>query len=332
MKHVFVILSSVCGFFLALFGLFALSRSIPVGVCFIAMSLFLLPPARKAVYALTNRQLSFTGRFVSLFALFILSGFFMVQTGKDKTVQVADKESEEQEKAMLEVRQKKIDYFNSYREEIITSSSLALSQKKYQEVIEKTSEYLPSNDKELQDIHNKAKSALTKLKEAEYRAQREARTAELVAKLREVPVSEFAKNKRMYQQLVNINPENSKYQEKLNFYSRKLNEKMLEERKEQQRLERERKERIIKFGKVPTQSAWDGSYIVVENYLKRAANDPDSIEVDGCTKVYHTENGWLVGCDYRGRNAFGALVRQSNWFTIVHGQVLQMHDASAYKP
>ena len=31
---------------------------------------------------------------------------------------------------------------------------------------------------------------------------------------------------------------------------------------------------------MPIASAWDGSYAEVERYLKRVANDPDSIDVD----------------------------------------------------
>jgi len=52
--------------------------------------------------------------------------------------------------------------------------------------------------------------------------------------------------------------------------------------------------------------------------------------MDGYTKVYHTENGWLVGCDYRGINAFGGMIRQYNWFTIVHAHVINMLDSTAY--
>ncbi len=78
------------------------------------------------------------------------------------------------------------------------------------------------------------------------------------------------------------------------------------------------------------QSAWDGSYLPVTNYLETIANDPDSIDIDACTKVYYTTEGWLVGCDYRGRNAFGGIVRQSNWFTVVHNQVSAMHETDKY--
>jgi hypothetical protein len=86
------------------------------------------------------------------------------------------------------------------------------------------------------------------------------------------------------------------------------------------------------IGPHPTPSAWDGTYFPVKQYLKKVANDPDSIEIDECTKVYHTDAGWLVGCNYRGRNGFGGMVRQANWFTIVHGTVIAMHEPSAYSP
>lgn len=91
-------------------------------------------------------------------------------------------------------------------------------------------------------------------------------------------------------------------------------------------------ERRRRFGAQPRPSAWDGTYREVKDYLRRVANDPESIEIDVCTGVYHTNEGWLVGCDYRGRNAFGGMIRQSNWFVIRNGTVVAMKDADAYRP
>jgi hypothetical protein len=139
-------------------------------------------------------------------------------------------------------------------------------------------------------------------------------------------------NEHFYQQLVNYNPENKAYKEKLNYYSNKIKEQQEKERIAQEKIKKESEMRIVKFGEPPIQSSWDGSYATVERYLEKVANDPESIKIDSCTKVFHTERGWLVGCDYRGRNGFGGMIRQSNWFTIVHDTVIQMHDASAYKP
>jgi len=92
-------------------------------------------------------------------------------------------------------------------------------------------------------------------------------------------------------------------------------------------------ERRRRFGAPPQASAWDGTYREVKNYLRRMANDPESIEIDACTSVYFdSDEGWVVGCDYRGRNAFGGMIRQSNWFVIQNGTVVTMKEAGAYRP
>lgn len=335
MKYVYLTLNWVFGVLLGLSGLLSLIESPLAGICLIAISLLLLPPVRSAVFAKTNKEFPFKARAISIFVLFIAFGIFMGQSEQKKAAELEAQKAEEQAQKIAKARQDNIDYFNSHKEEILASASSALSEKNYQVVVSETNKYLPANDADLNEIHGKAKNALAEIKKAEKEAkekvQRESKTKELVAKLKTVPGSEFAENKNLYQQLVKLNPGNATYQQKLDYYSQKLSEKIEKEKKEQERLRKEREARIAKFGEPPAQSAWDGSYYEVERYLKRVANDPDSIDIDGCTKVFHTESGWLVGCDYRGRNAFGGMIRQSNWFTIVHDQVIQMHDASAYK-
>jgi len=330
MKFVYLTLNWVFGVLLGLSGLVSLVESPLGGICLIAISLLLLPPVRNAVYAKTKNKLPLKARAISIFVLLIAFGIFSGQSQEKKAAELEAQKAEEQAQKVSQARQDNINYFNSYKEEIISSASSALSENNYQLVMNQTRKYLPANDAELNQIHNQAKNALEEIKKAEREAkeklQREAKTKDLVAKLKTVPASEFKANKDMYQQLVNMNPDNATYQQKFDYYSQKLTEKLEKEKREQ-----EREARIAKFGESPTQSAWDGSYYAVERYLKRVANDPDSIDIDGCTKVYHIKSGWLVGCDYRGRNAFGGMIRQSNWFTIVHDQVIQMHDASAYR-
>ena len=115
------------------------------------------------------------------------------------------------------------------------------------------------------------------------------------------------------------------------FYSIKL-----EEEKQQKVAAAKQKamdRRIASIGEPPQQSAWDGSYSEVTHFLKERANDPSSIEIVGCTKVSYATSGagWLVGCDYRGKNAFGGLVMNSNWFVIKHGVVVKALPGNAYK-
>ena len=289
---------------------------------------------RNAVYSKTQKELPFKARAVSVFVLFIAFAVFVGQSQERKAAELEAQKAEEQAQKVAQARQENIDYFKAHKAEIISSASSALSEKNYQLVMNQTSKYLPAKDAKLNEIYNQAKSAIDEIerieREKKEKLERESKTKELLAKLKKVPASEFKENKDLYQQLVNLNPDNKTYQKKFDYYSQQLTQQQEKVRKEQEKLKKEREDRIAKFGAAPTQSAWDGSYYEVERYLERVANDPDSIDIDGCTKVYHTESGWLVGCDYRGRNAFGGMIRQSNWFTIIHGQVIQMHDASAY--
>lgn len=160
----------------------------------------------------------------------------------------------------------------------------------------------------------------------------EQKTSDMLAELRTIPASEARRNRDLYKQLVEMHPEEPGYHEKLEHYSKKVQEQRELERQEQARQEEERMARLVRFGSPPEPSTWDGTYREIRDYLERVANDPDSIKIDACTKVYHTADGWLVGCDYRGRNAFGGIIRQSNWFTIVDGRVVEMHDFSVYSP
>ncbi len=70
-------------------------------------------------------------------------------------------------------------------------------------------------------------------------------------------------------------------------------------------------------GTKPSQSSWDGHVGPVRTYLRRAAHDPGSIDFEGCTEpVLTSDNCWRTTCNYRGKNAFGALIRNSGTFYI----------------
>lgn len=81
-------------------------------------------------------------------------------------------------------------------------------------------------------------------------------------------------------------------------------------------------ERTAKIGNKPVPSVWDGSYPEIERYLKQIAHDPDSIDFESCGPPVITEAGWNIRCIYRGKNAFGALVRNDNFFLVAHGRVV----------
>lgn len=324
MTCLYLVLNWGFGVLFLLAGVVSLIDNPLGGLCLLAISALLLPPVRNFIYTKTNKEFPIKARAISIFVLFIAFGIFSGQSQERKAQEQVALDAEQKAEKIAQIRQENIDYFKANRETIISSVKSALSSKDYQSALSQSNKYLAAGDKELEQINAQAKNELATMQKAE-------KTKKLLAELKSVPTKEYEKNKSLYQQLVKLNPDNTAYQQKLDYYSQKLSEIIEKEKREQERLKKEREARIAKFGEPPTQSAWDGSYYAVERYLKRVANDPDSIDIDGCTKVYQTKRGWLVGCDYRGRNAFGGMIRKSNWFTIVHGQVVQMHDASAYK-
>lgn len=51
------------------------------------------------------------------------------------------------------------------------------------------------------------------------------RTNEIISKLKHIPVSEFKRNKDLYEDRVNLNPSVEKYKNKFDYYSVKLDDK-----------------------------------------------------------------------------------------------------------
>lgn len=214
--------------------------------------------------------------------------------------------------------------FAANRTQIIADIKSDMSQLRFSEAAKRAKPYLFIADAELAGLHS-----LARKKAEEFRLLRAARDA---------PASDLARNVELYAKLEKADPSNSTYQQKHSYYAAKLNAKKQQEAakaataRRKAAAEKAKQDAVVaKFGPAPVQSVWDGSYGPVESYLKRVANDPDSIDIDACTEVYRANDGWLVGCDYRGRNGFGGMIRKSNWFTIRHLKVVAIHESSAYK-
>lgn len=77
-------------------------------------------------------------------------------------------------------------------------------------------------------------------------------------------------------------------------------------------------------GNAPKQSAFDGSVLAVEKYIKANSKDPNSIEYVEWTKVTPSDEFWAVRCKFRGKNSFGALVLQNQWFYIQNENVVKV--------
>jgi hypothetical protein len=65
---------------------------------------------------------------------------------------------------------------------------------------------------------------------------------------------------------------------------------------------------------------------IIMTYLDYTANDPKSIKIIAFSPVCYNDHGWVLGCDFRGKNAFGGLVKNSKWFTISNRKVINVED------
>ena len=235
-----------------------------------------------------------------------------------------------------QIQDEDIKYFKQSKEIIIEDINLKIKNKKYKEVMKITAKYLSINgkDNDIIKLNTKARELLiqdNKEKKAKHLAINLAKTKienqkiekEILEKLKKIPSSNFNTNLKLYNRLLSYSPDNKKYKTKVEFYKSKI-------KIENQKIEKDRLDRLANFGKQPIASAWDGSYLVVEMYLKKIAKDPESLKIASCTNVMHSKNGWIVGCTWRARNGFGGMSLQSNWFTIRHNTVIKMDKSSAY--
>ena len=285
---------------------------------FIIAGLF-LPPVRTFCYSKTKVEIAPKYRgYTALALMFAFSAAFNAQLKADK-----EKQQQEFAKFEREAKQAETDannaYFRNNREQVLALVNEAMHLKQYDIALFRADPYLTANDTELNEIVSKARNVLAARKQAKERKEKE---AALLAELATKPGTNRTKD--IYSELLALAPENTTYKSKLQQYTEiaaneaALNEKIAQEQRQQ--LEAHRK----KFGNEPIRSSWDNSYHAVERYLERNAHDPDSIDISGCTKATIAPTGWLVACEYRAKNGFGALIKTSSWFIIVNDTVIDM--------
>jgi hypothetical protein len=136
----------------------------------------------------------------------------------------------------------------------------------------------------------------------------------------------------LHEELVKLNPGNEKFIG--------MQKKFLKEKKDQEEItnskiesaKKQQEERIASFGEPPDPSRWGlhGYEGPVMEYLKQRAHNPPSVSIIGCSKPGYTSDGWILFCEYRGQNAFGAMIHTTKAFTIVNGKVTKMEDPIVY--
>ncbi len=276
---------------------------------------------------------------VIFLVIFIVSSITTLFEGTDLSNNKPPSNSTE---ALKKIETKKESEFKQNRDSILSKGRHLITKKNYDKALNNLEKYKHINDKELQGLIKKAKEK------------------KLAHQIKGVPASDLKQLRNIYQELAQIKPNNKKYSKKLKFYQTKINKKkekallarvkkvpshhLKENRDLYRRLARlnpknkKYKQKINLYqgtmdwlGKSPVKSAWDGSYRPVKNYLEIVMHDPDSLDLVGCTDVYHNKKGWLVGCVYRGNNAFGAKFKNAHWFLIRQNAVVKQFEADAFK-
>ncbi len=320
MKDVYGGLSWAFGIIFLLAGIGELFSSPLAGLSAICVSALLLPPVRNIAYQKTNIELPVKTRAIAIFILLVANAVFVGQSVSldRKQIEATAQQAEEQAKKQVAERQKNIDFFNQNLIQILAEIRGATASGDFKKALSLSSKYLSSGNQEIIELNAKAAAAVAE-------ADRQEKTQQILAQLKTIPPEAVSKIRSLYEQLVKLNPNASEYATKLSLYSDKVKEKDKKDRAEIARVNNEVSARLAKFGAQPTRSSYDGTYRPVESYLKQAANDPDSVKLEICGKdVTYSKAGWVVHCDYRGRNAFNAMIRQSARFTILHDKVIYM--------
>lgn len=241
-----------------------------------------------------------------------------------------------------EAKNKDIVYCEQSKESIIEDINHKIQDRKYDDALMITAKYLSHKGKDgdiikinneirvLADNEKKIKDAKVK-KDQQDKNKKDKHKKEIIEQLKTISSSDYAKNQQLYKTLLSYEPTNKTYEAKVKFYTDKINRQEKDRLAKINKQNKDKADRLATFGVPPTQSAWDGTYYAVKGYLEKVTRDPDSVKVVSCTdEVMENENGWLVRCTWRGRNGFGEMFIQDNWFTIRHDIVVRMDEASAY--
>lgn len=311
MKYIYLTLGWIFGVIFALAGLLSMAESPAGGACLIVVSLLLLPPFRNFVYVRTNKSISTKARSILILGLFIIFGAFAGVAQERQEQELAAQQAKAKAEAAAKERQEKIAYFNSNKPDIMARLGEFSVQKDYESVISLSAKYLVSGDADLLNINQSAKEAITERQKTE-------KTDEILSKLKSIPSSEFEGNRALYFQLSKMHPDNDQYKKKLAFYAGKVEEE------NKARIAAEEREKRIK----EQFSGWDGSHTNLTRLIKKAMNDPKSYEHDE-TVYWDRGDHLVVRTSYRGKNAFGGVVRNFVRAKVsLDGQIIEILEQS----
>ena len=311
MESVYKLLSWFFGVILLLSGVMALLTMPMVGAVYIVVSLFLLPPSRAFVYAKTNMKLTTKARAAFIVVLVLVSGVLVGVSERAAKDALIAEQQRERAAALAALDEKNKAYFKTNRAAVLALVNKHIKADDYQLASDTAAPYRVADDKELYRLYALAQRKLDEQTTA-------ATIAALQKQVKKVVASDFAKNKELYGELASLAPDNKKYQAKVVYYTKKLKDK-------------EKKDAVAaaRAKRISDQfNPWDGSHYALERHIKKAMNDPSSYE-HAETVYWDRGDHLVVKMVYRGKNAFGGIVR--NFIKVkvsLDGVLLEVLDAT----
>ena len=270
------------GVLFVLFALKSITGSLTAAIAFLLISFLLLPPIRKRIFEKTGKPVSMKLRAVAIIVLLVIATAFTNAFQKEKEILHAQDQKRINAEKKQAIIVENIQYFQTNKIQILAELSTHLNNQEYRLVLTKAKRYTDANDKDLDELVVKAKEQ------------------DLLQQVKDKTADNLEAQKKLYAELKSLIPSNHEYVEKYRYFASRLAEKQL-----QQRLAAEKENKIkAQF------SPWDGSHRALERLVKESMNDPNSYEHD--KTVYRvTDDHIVVTTNFRGKNAFGGVIRDS---------------------
>lgn len=310
----------VIGISIIFLGLIFILDKVIFGLLLIIMGITFIPLFRDWLKKITKKDISFKLRqpLYSVFVMILIAVFINSVIAEKNAMDRVFKEKIEKERLesiqrKAELLKKKSKDFKNNKDKILSRAKIFIKNKQYKDGLIVVNYYESTNDKDLLALKKEIQTIQKDI-------HKKKRTKEILLKLKKLPVSKINDNYNLYKELSKLHPNNKKYPKKMKLYADKI-----------AKVEAKKIAEKIFYGDKPTKSSYDGSYPVVKFYLRQAMHDPSSLDINNCSSVYKIEDkGWAVKCSYRGKNAFGGIVLNSNWFIIRQNTVINVESSDTY--
>jgi len=199
-------------------------------------------------------------------------------------------------------------YFAEHRDEVLTQFSAAVDGKNLATATAIRDRFiLAIRDPEFDQILNRYIALKDEVARADAEKAHQAKVAALTGKLAAVSATDYTQAIMIYTQLVALEPTNKSYQQKLERFTKVRDAQYAKEiaEKAAAAAKAERQKQIeAQF------SGWSGAHRNFERLIKQAMNDPDSY--DHVETKYIDKGSFIrVFCTFRGKNAFGGMVKNT---------------------